>query len=189
MKEIRPDDNALSIIFDDEFYLSRTVSIYKVRKTETPTQAGTSWGHIGSYLLCCESKRTRKRLQREMAGGTSIEILSEEDVPATIKDKKADNLKEDLSLSVKEAKRNKSKQGKKLKQSKINLDGKYNNYKFGVGDRVRKKFGDGWFDGTIVVLGVEGAKNTYEVVYEDNDWERLEEEAIEKIVTHRRKSL
>ena len=76
-----------------------------------------------------------------------------------------------------------------MKQTKINLDSKYKEYKFGLGDRVRKKFEAGWFVGTIVDRGVEGAKNTYEVAYDDTDKERLREEEIEDIVTRRRESL
>ena len=87
VKEIAPDDDIRSIVFEDGFYLSCNKSTHKVRKIETPTQAGTSWGYIGNYLLCCESRRTRKRLQRQIKSVTCVEVISDEDEAATIKDK------------------------------------------------------------------------------------------------------
>ena len=46
-----------------------------------------------------------------------------------------------------------------MKQTKI----KYKEYKFSIGDQVRKRFDDGWHAVAIVERGVEGVKNTYRV--------------------------
>ena len=58
-------------------------------------------------------------------------------------------------------------------------------------DQVRKRFDDGWHTGTIVERVVEGVRNTYRVMYDDNDFEREREskELLEKFVMERRGSL
>ena len=130
----------------------------------TRTQARTSWGYFEDYLLCCESKRTRKRLQQNQTGNAYIELLSDNEESATKK---------------------KSKQGKRLKQTTI----KYKEYKFSVGDQVRKRFDDGWHNGTIVDRGVQGVDNTYQMSCDDAEFEIIKETKLEKFVSKRRDSL
>ena len=103
-------------------------------------------------------------MQQNQTGKAYIELLSDNEESATKK---------------------KSKQGKQLKQTTI----KYKEYKFSVGDQVRKKFDDGWHNGTIVDRGVQGVENTYQVLYDDADFERVKETKLEKFVTKRRDSL
>ena len=91
VKTVAPDDDCYSITFEDGFQLGRTERVHKVRKVATRTQAGTNWGYVEDYLLCCESKRTRKRLRQNQTGKVYIEVLSDNEELATNKKSKKGN--------------------------------------------------------------------------------------------------
>ena len=63
----------------------------------------------------------------------------------------------------------------RLTQKTSSVTSEYKEYKFGVGAKFRKMFDKGWHVGNIVDVGVQGFENTYEVVYDDDDWEILAE--------------
>jgi len=74
------------------------------------------------------------------------------------------------------------------------LANQHKTFKYEIGTKIRKMFGNKWYPGVVTKRGVEGNQNTYEIHYpeesnEESDIECITEEAMEKIVVRTRNSL
>ena len=74
-----------------------------------------------------------------------------------------------------------------MTQTKINLKNECKEYKFRLGDQVRRKFDKIWYMGTIYDRGVYGGVNTYKVSYSDTDLLVLAEGKVEIYIISRQK--
>ena len=95
---IQPDDNASTILLDNNFYLSKSTSIFEIRKVETENQAETTWGFVESYSL--SRSRFQKRRSSDKAGATDT-ITDKECESVMVKDEKVEALKDKLTNAYK----------------------------------------------------------------------------------------